>query len=103
MKIKKDVGVATVQLVQAKEGGEDEEEIPLITLYSLRKTIAKSNPKGKKCCSTPREIKNNLSAQIDEVSRRKGKFLFDALSVVKKAKVHLELIFVLRKILLEYK
>lgn len=47
MHIKKDVGVAMVQLVQAEEGDEDEEEIPLIKLCSSRKTIAKSNPKGK--------------------------------------------------------
>lgn len=69
----------------------------------MRKRVAKSGPKGKRAASSPEKAKKTHVPQIDEVPRRKMKFLSDASSVAKKTKVHLKPILALREIVLQCK
>lgn len=70
MRIRKDVRVPTIQLVQVEAEEEEEEEVSQVT--SIKERAAKPDFKGKSIVSSPEKAKKTQMPQIDNSQEERG-------------------------------
>lgn len=94
LQIQKDEQVPTVQLGHAEanveEGGDEEEDVPIISIVEARKSKRKTSKpdlKGKGVAFSSKKPKKKSMLRINEVLKRKRKFLLESTIAAKKAKV----------------